>query len=175
MNPPEKHTHTDVAAVIRWSSCSVRAATAITHWTSGGTRFCLFLLSDDSHLASLGLRYSTTPGPVHHTLWLYIYQQPVRGLQWLMVTTRRAWTVSETQGIFHTSSAFDFLYSHLLGHSGGRPMSRQSRLPAGKLWAGGKQTWLHRLKSNMGRKDDYLYHYLFLWAKFLNSAPKINI
>lgn len=48
------------------------------------------------------------------------------------VKTRSACAVSETQGMFHTSSAFYFLYSHLLRLSGFR---RVSLPPAGSLSA----------------------------------------
>lgn len=48
------------------------------------------------------------------------------------VKTRSTSAVSETQGMFHTSSAFYFLYSHLLRLSGFR---RVSLPPAGSLSA----------------------------------------
>lgn len=71
-HPREMHTqtHLEVAAVIKWgASCPLGAATAITHRTFGGTRLCLFPLSDDPHLPSLRLHYSTA---VLFTPWLYI-------------------------------------------------------------------------------------------------------
>ena len=110
-NPREPHTHThthtDVTAVIMWASCPLGAATAITLWTFGGTR-----LSDDSHLPSLLFTSDSA-----HTLWLYgaCQRTPV-----VKVKTRSACSVSETQGMFHTSSAFYIIYSHLLRLSGFR-------------------------------------------------------